>query len=163
MNIYAHNRYWSDQFLPEIKRIVGTHLIREAPNELDWHQATDLMMLDAKDVRVAARVRRSGYADRYPHEFTIRSSTASGAPTELHKIVNGHGDWMFYGHADSSGHGLSSWWILDLAAFRAGLIRHTHNGPQIRYGTKTNLDGTAFRWFDITSFPAEPPLVVARG
>ncbi|MEJ6393833.1 hypothetical protein V8J82_11235 [Gymnodinialimonas sp. 2305UL16-5] len=28
-------------------------------------QATDLLMLDAKDVRVAARVRRPGFASRY--------------------------------------------------------------------------------------------------
>jgi hypothetical protein len=56
----------------------------------------------ARDMRVAARVRRSGYAQRYPHQFTIRSRVASGAETELSRIVNGKGDWMFYGHSNAA-------------------------------------------------------------
>ncbi len=43
--------------------------------------------------------RRHGYAARYPHQFTIRAKLPTGAETELSKIVNGHGDWMFYGYA----------------------------------------------------------------
>ena len=59
--------------------------------------------------------------------------------------------------------GLASWCLLDLKAFRAGLIRQAQNGYPIRWGNKRNADGTAFKWFDIRSFPSEPPLVVARG
>ena len=103
MNIaYNFNRQWSDRFIPEIKAIVGAHLLSIAPDDQDMRHATDLMMLDAKDVRIAARVRRPGYASRYPYDFTIRSQVPSGAETELAKIVNGKGDWMFYGHADAS-------------------------------------------------------------
>ncbi|MEM0948374.1 MAG: hypothetical protein AAGK37_13270, partial [Pseudomonadota bacterium] len=47
--------------------------------------------------------------------------------------------------------------------FRAGLIRNAQNGYPIRYGDKRNADGTWFKWFDVRSFPEEPPLVVARG
>ncbi|MFD1158921.1 hypothetical protein [Roseovarius aestuarii] len=47
-------------FLPQIKRIVGCHLLETEPDPLDWHQATDLLMLDARDMRIAARVRRPG-------------------------------------------------------------------------------------------------------
>ena len=116
-------------------------------------------MLDARDMRVAARVRRPGYADRYPYEFTIRSRLPSGSETELSKIVNGAGDWMFYGHASACGQGFDRWWLIDLRAFRAALIRQ---GPQgLRWGNKTNADGTRFTWFDVRSFPAEPALVVA--
>lgn len=101
MNAYSTNRNWSDRFLPEIKRLVGGHLLETAPDPFDHFQATDLMMLDARDMRVAARVRRPGYAQRYPHQFTIRSRVASGAQTELSKIVEDKGDWMFYGHSDA--------------------------------------------------------------
>jgi len=160
MNCYARNRRWSDQYLPEIKRIVGSHLLREAPNALDMREATDLMVFDAKDTRIAARVRRPGYADLYPNQFTIRAEAAYGGQTELSKIVNGKGDWMFYGHADPTG-GIACWWLLDLRAFRAGLIRQTTNGYPIRSGDKRNSDGTAFKWFDIQSFPPEPKLVMA--
>ncbi|WP_166486032.1 hypothetical protein [Jannaschia sp. CCS1] len=161
MNTYHRNRNWSDQFLPDIKRIVGSHLLETAPDALDWHEATDLVMMDARDIRVAARVRRPGFAQRYPNQFTVRASTRNGGPSELQKIVNGHGDWMFYGHAAPTG-GIALWQLIDLRAFRAALIRHGNGGPQVLWGDKTNPDGTSFRWFDARSFPAYPPLVVAR-
>jgi len=37
------------------------------------------------------------------------------------------------------------------------------NTPQIVMGDQANADGTRFKWFDVRSFPAEPPLVVAKG
>lgn len=163
MSFYSVNRHWSDQFLPEIKSIIGGHILQAAPDPLDHFQATDLLMLDAKDMRIAARVRRHGYAARYPHQFTIRAKLPSGAETELSKIVNGHGDWMFYGHAGPDGQVIESWWLLDLRAFRAALIRHRTTDSQLYMGDKRNADGTCFKWFDIRSFPKEPPLVVARG
>lgn len=82
---YDINRQWSDRFLPQIKSIVGCHLLEAAPDLLDMRHATDLLMLDARDMRIAARVRRPGYSHRYPHQFTIRSRLPSGAETELSK------------------------------------------------------------------------------
>ena len=118
MNCYTNNRNWSDRFLPEIKQLIGSYLLETAADPFDHIQATDLMMLDARDMRVAARVRRPGYAQRYPYQFTIRSAVASGAQTELSKIVNGNGDWMFYGHSNADQTGLEAWWLIDLRAFR---------------------------------------------
>lgn len=161
MNCYTVHRNWSDKFLPEIKDLVGRHLLETAADPFDQIQATDLMMLEARDMRVAARVRRPGYALRYPHQFTIRSTVSSGAQTELSKIVNGHGDWMFYGHSNPSQTGLDAWWLIDLRAFRAALIRHRANSSQIIMGDMANPDGTRFKWFDVRSFPAEPPLILA--
>lgn len=157
---YDINRRWSDRYLPQIKSIVGAHLLRDAPDVLDMKQATDLLMLDAKDMRIAARVRRPGYAERYPYQFTIRSKLPSGAETELSKIINGAGDWMFYGHASASGEDIDKWWLIDLRAFRAALVRRKANG--LRWGTKANADGTQFTWFDLRSFPEEPKLLVCN-
>ncbi len=157
---YDINRQWSDRFLPHIKQIVGGYLLEAAPDPIDWHQATDLLMLDARDMRIAARVRRPGYATQYPHQFTIRSRLPSGAQTELSKIVNGKGDWLFYGHANASQTAIESWYLIDLNAFRAALIRQGAQG--LTWGNKCNPDGTRFTWFDIRSFPADPPLVVAK-
>ena len=86
----------------------------------------------------------------------------SGAETELAKIVDGHGDWLFYGHANSDQSGIESWWLIDLRAFRAALIR-SKGGRGLRYGLKTNADGSQFVWFDIRSFPPAPRLIVAHG
>jgi hypothetical protein len=120
-------------------------------------EVTDLMMLNARDKRIAVRVRRHGVASMFPYQFTIRAKVASGAKTELAKIIEGHGDWMFYGHYNAAGDGFSLWWLLDLAVFRSALIRRD-NAP-IRCGDKAMGDGTCSKWFDIRSFPQE--LVIA--
>tara|TARA_R110000787_G_scaffold85770_2_gene182809 strand:- start:586 stop:1125 length:540 start_codon:yes stop_codon:yes gene_type:complete len=51
--------------------------------------------------------------------------------------------------------------LIDLRAFRAGLMRNWINAQQIVMGDQKNADETQFKWFDIRSFPAVPPLVVA--
>lgn len=158
MSTYDVNRTWSDQYLPQVKSIISEHLISVAPDALDQKQATDLLTLDAKDRRIAVRVRRPGYGERYPYDFTLRSGLPSGAKTELAKIVEGYGDWLMYAHADAHG-GLAGWWLIDLRAFRAALIRRGQHG--ICMGEHVNHDGTRFCWFDVRSFPSDPPLVVS--
>ncbi|WP_299860273.1 hypothetical protein [uncultured Roseobacter sp.] len=69
---------------------------------------------------------------------------------------------MFYGHSDASQTRVESWWLIDLKAFRAALIRSGRHGYNVVCGEQTNPDGTRFAWFDIRSFPSEPPLVVAQ-
>ena len=163
MGEYQQNRAWSDRFIPEIKSIVGPMLLRVTPDEIDRTQAADLMVFTAQNVTIAARVRRPGYFDRYPHQFTIRAKLDNGAETELSKIVNGWGTWMFYGHSAPCQTRLAAWMLLDLNAFRAALIREARNGGRIESGDKPNGDGTHFKWFDVRSFPKDPPLVIACG
>ena len=73
----------------------------------------------------------------------------------------GEGDWLFYGHSNAAQTGFDLWWLIDLRAFRAALIRQLGNGFPIRSCEKANWDGTWFKWLDIRSFPKVPPLVVA--
>lgn len=160
MASYDTDRQWSDHMLPQIMQIVGPLLLVPATVEEDCKQATDLIVLRGRDMRVAARVRRPGYGDKYPFEITLRARRDSGNETELSKIVNGWGDWFFYGHADRS-HWIDRWWLVDLNAFRAGLIRASMNGAAIRCGDKPNGDGTYFKWFDLRSFSQHPPILVA--
>jgi hypothetical protein len=127
---------------------------------VDTKQAADLIVLNAENLSIACRVRRYGFHDRYPNQFTIRSKRESGARTELEKIINGFADWMFYGHADQDGSAnIPHWWLLDLTAWRSHMIRR--NKQSIKYGQQKNGDGTEFVWFDISSFQGEPKLVIA--
>lgn len=158
---YLINRAWSDRFIPTIRSIVGPHLLTPAPLDVDANEATDLIVLSARDMRIAARIRRCGYATKYANEFTIRSRLANGHKTELAKLVDGFGDWMFYGHAaDDSTTNLARWMLIDLHAWRAGLIRDRYK-HKIRCDEKDNRDGTYFVFFDACSFPDDPPLLVA--
>jgi len=160
---YTQDREWSDHFIPLIKRIVGPYLLNVASDEIDVTQATDLMVFTARDMRIAARVRRPGFSERYLYEFTIRAERDNGAKTELAKIVDGWADWFFYGHADEEEQFIEYWWLIDLDAFRAALIRTAMNKTSLRCGQKSNGDGTHFKWFDLRSFPEHPPILIAGG
>jgi hypothetical protein len=136
-------------------------LLDGAAPELDRTEATDLIVLHARDMRIAARVRRYGYFERHGYEFTLRAKRNTGAKTELSKIVEGWGDWLFYGHADQAETIIAHWMIVDLHAFRAALIRRAANGARVLCGDKSNGDGTQFKWFDVRSFPSHPPILIA--
>ena len=158
---YQRDRPWSDGFIPTIKEIVGPHLLEPSSFEVDAKQATDLIVLIARDMRVAARIRRQDVFDSWPYEFTIREHRDSGAQTELSKIVDGWGDWLFYGHAiDDDDVRIGAWMLVSLHALRSAMIRRLI--PEGMTGTKSNRDGTRFRWFDVRGFGACPvPILVA--
>lgn len=156
---YRGDRSWSDLMVDEIRAIVGPHLLRTTPFLMDAKEAADFYVFKAKDMTVAARVRRPGYADRYPFEVTMRSARDSGTKTELSKIIDGWGDWFFYGHATAE-NTIDRWWLVDLASFRAGLIRHSLAENALVFHRKANGDGTHFVSYDLRSFPGHPPILV---
>lgn len=165
MGTYAVDRTWSDRYLTAIKRIIGPHLLEESSFEVDTKQAADLVLIQAKDLKIACRVRRSTYKDRYPYDITIRSKRDNGLETELEKIMKGYGDWLFYGHADSNEKdaAISRWFLVDLDAFR----HHINTGAvQVKHiankDYNTGLpDGTHFAAFDLRTFPATPKILIA--
>lgn len=159
------DKAWSDRFVPEIKRIVGPYLLEESDIYRDQLENTDLIILNARDKTIACRVRRHGYLASFPNQFTIRLHRESGAKTEMEKIMDGLGDWMFYGHSNVSEDGFDAWWIINLDSLRSHMIREKYEqfGTRYRRGTASNGDGTSFIWFDIVSFPSDPPLIIANG
>jgi hypothetical protein len=84
---WQDDKTWSDRFMPDIKAVLGQHLLGEASREDDAKHATDLVVLHMKDVRIAVRMRRRRYAENehYVGQFTIRTERRSGVKTELAK------------------------------------------------------------------------------
>jgi hypothetical protein len=163
---YTKDRKWSDKYIPMIKRIVGEYILSEAPAEVDQEEATDLIVFDAKGLKIACRLRRPGYFQKYGDEFTIRCYRESGAKTELEKVINGFGDWFFYGHADGDDTlNITKWMLIDFNSFRAHLIRDLRyddkKDRKIRHGNRDNGDGTWFTWFNIYDFKGSPPILIA--
>ncbi len=159
---YEKDRVWADQFIPQIKAIIGPHLIEPADLEPDIKQATDLMVLKGRDMRIGCRLRRHQYYKDYPRDFTIRLKRDSGAQTELAKIVAGWGDWLFYGHVNKAEDEILHAMIVDLNSFRLGYHMARNKDIRIRSGKAPNQDGTHLAWFDVDSFPSHPPLLVAE-
>ena len=142
---YDEARKFSDRKLPEVQRIIAPFLFQAAPFVEDTQHATDLMILTAKDKRIAVRIRRNGYAMRYPNQFTIRSF-ANGCKTEIHKIRDGFGDYFFYGHSsDDNTSAIGKWMFLDLDVFR-------DEERSIKPHDVVNRDGTRGYAYDVTRF-----------
>lgn len=157
---YQDDRKWSDQFIPAIREIVGPLLLVPSSFEVDTKQAADLIILKAKDMAIAARVRRHGYADKYPYDFTVRSKRDSGSKTEMAKLLEGWGDWMFYGHSGTDPGTLSRWMVIDLHKWREELLREGYSKGWSRFAElKSNKDGTHFVSFDIRKF--KPTIIVS--
>ena len=146
---YKENREWSDEYMPSVKSILGKAIINESTFEQDTEQAFDLLTPNQK--KIACRVRDYDKYKQYIDEFTIRSQSKYGKRTEIHKILDGFGDWMFYGF--TKGDDVIFWSIIDLDVFRS-------NHHSAYYQENFNYDGTAFRAYKIGSFS---PNIVIQG
>lgn len=155
MKDWQEDKRASDVYLDEIKQILGLYLIGEPPIEEDQQRNTDLIVLKMDAMRIACRVRTNYYlhARNYRDEFTIRSKRPSGMKTELRKILEGWGDYMFYGFGDESGETLAYWNLFDLKVFRGRFLSMVHK--QIVPKDIPNEDESSFfKAFLIKDFPA---------
>jgi hypothetical protein len=167
MRSFQEDFNWQLKFIDQIKQIVGPLLLDQAPLQIDQKEATDLLILTARDKRIACRTRRpgQGYLEKYPHDFTIRCHRATGAETEMRKISAGFGDWLFYGHSDDEEKRIVRYMIVDLAHFRFHLIEdgfRSESRKKLKLRPISNGDGTSFLPFDWRWFPDAPPILVAK-
>ena len=162
MKNWQDDKRWSDRFIPEIKSILGLYLIGEPPLEEDAEHNTDLMVLKMDAVRIACRIRKHSYLANYGDEFTIRTYRPSGQKTELAKIIEGWGNYMFYGFSDIDQNCLSKWCLLDLNVFRLWLMRYMAlNKGKLPSKEQNNVDNSSrFMAFQISNAPDE--IVVAE-
>jgi len=150
---WEDDKKWSDQFLPEIKSILGRYLISEPPIEEDQERNTDLMVLKMDAVRIGCRMRRIENLC-YANEFTIRAGRPSGIKTELAKIIEGWGNYFFYGFGEEGV--LYKWTLADLNVFRLWFSEYVRDNKGKQPGTgKENHDRSsgflAFQWSDLPS------------
>lgn len=144
---------WGRRHLPAIRRVLGEHLIAEAPFTEDARRATDLIVMRLEAVRIAVRMRRAAPPNypRYVGEFTLRSRRSTGADTELRKVIGGWGDYLFYGWGDSV---LREWVLLDLAEFRLWRAVRSAADKTEPGVERANGDGTFFRAYRLDDIPA---------
>tara|TARA_R100001377_G_C3121800_1_gene86187 strand:- start:29 stop:520 length:492 start_codon:yes stop_codon:yes gene_type:complete len=145
---YKTDRIWSDKFIDAAKEIIGPHLLNVSSFEVDTKEAADFVVVMGKNVTIACRLRRPGYAEIYPWDFTIRTQRDTGVTTELSKIVDGWGDWLFYGHIEEDK--ICRWLLVDLNKFRAILIR---DKDSLGLKKTPNGDGTYFVAVDVRKCP----------
>lgn len=122
---FLKNKGWGELYDYEIRKIVGAELLKQTTLERDINEATDYdlnyivkdYILTGEDFRCNARMVRPQYHYCEPLS-TFRCFAPSGLRVELHKILDGFGDWKFTGYATGKGLEIDPWWILDLHELR---------------------------------------------
>ena len=164
MTRYHPDRAYGERFMHLVRPIVGAHLLVPAPFEIDVSEASDLIVLRAELKAIGVRIRRPGYLEKYPNDFTIRSKRDNGIDTELAKIQDGWMDWMFYGHGNPEDctPELRKWFLIDMDVWRHEIFRVCGSLEAAqKQGLAceiNNKDGTHFLACDVTKYP--PDLVI---
>jgi len=155
MTEWQSDKRWADRFMDEIKPVLGFYFIGPANEEEDQFRNTDLVVLKMNAIRIACRIRRNEFLQKYANEFTIRAGRPSGVKTELAKIIEGWGDYLFYGFANQSETSLDAWILGDLTAFRAWYTRAIiHSKGQVPGSFHVNPDkSSSFFAFDLDDMP----------
>lgn len=150
---YQIQRNWSDQFIPDIKRIVGPLLMETADFEDDVRRNTDLVVLRMDATRIMARVRRNQFLRRYPNDITIRLKPDQYGESEFTKLMDGWGDYLFYGFAHATRPKVESWIFGDLQVLRDWINEQVKGGDAEQVNHQTNTDGTHFLTVDHRNVP----------
>src|SRR3989304_10383991 len=113
---------WSKLWIPELRRLIGPHVLRPGNFREDALEGTDLIVLTADRLRIACRVRHPGKSRFWGDQVTFTDLRESGAPCEADKgLRGGWGGLFFYGHAteDDPARGeIDPWFLLDLNLLR---------------------------------------------
>ena len=157
---YSKQRKFGDSFMPEVSALLGQALIMPAPEVEDCNHNTDLIVLGMNSVRIACRIRKNEDLIKYGTEFTIRCRSQNGGKTELPKVLEGWGDYMFYGFASKCEKHLARWTIINLEVFRKWYVDFLFENSRDPGFFKANSvsnpnDKTAFRAFDLLKMPEE--------
>lgn len=172
---YKESRTDSNRFDKEVMNIIKKELsfttgkedikVTVANDEQDMKHASDFIVTyqDA-EFGVASRIRSNGdfynssHGTPYSEQFTIRNSRRSNE-TEFEKILNGAGDYFFYGFKNEDDTSIGTYTIGRLDIFRDTL--YDRMDIVARSPVIWNSDGSSsFRVFNYSDFPTG--LIVVR-
>lgn len=158
---WTYDKSWGEEYNKEIKCILGMVLFQNASVLEDVTFATDIKI---GATSIAVRMRRSRWLGK-SDEFTIRWKRPSGAKTECQKIMEGYGDFLFYGFESECGRHVGLWKIIDLELLRKTRRSENSASPEwshdYLFKTETTRNGEIFFVFKEKLFPC--CVVVASG
>ena len=154
VQLWEKDKAWADQFMPDVCGILGRHIIGPAPVEEDAERNTDLIVLRMANSRIAVRMRSyERIWKKWPNQITIRTERPTQHKTEYEKIIEGWGQYFFYGFGTEDGL-LGPWVLGNLTAFRNWVHRYkTQNAGEDPGQVMQNGDRTFFRAIDFAEIP----------
>lgn len=157
MTNFEMNFEWSERFKNEIKQILYIYFnsleFTEGTLEEDRYQCTDLISINNK-IRISARVRRFKFYRNNYDELTLTENPDK--KPELKKIMEGWGNYYFYGYCDKNESRIHAWAIYDLDIFRSWILDYMflYSTFPGKIRDKNDSNGTEkFRIIDVTNVP----------
>ena len=135
---------WQERYIGTVVQLIAPHLITVSSPEVDKNKNGDLEIAFPRNGTVAVRLRTQKYA-QYAGEVTFRSRSKHNGKTEISKIIDGYGDYFFYGHVGSENI-IWYWHLLSLNEVRASFTR---NSSMLLRSQMPNGDGTWFLPFKV--------------
>jgi hypothetical protein len=134
---------WQSQFADQVVRIIAPYLITVSRPHVDKNENGDFEIVFPRNGTVGCRLRTPD-CERFVGDVTFRARSKNGGKTEMTKIVEGYGDFFFYGHVNKQ-NTIWHWYLLDYTKLRAIFIRRPYllHKQQIQ-----NRDGTKFIVFN---------------
>jgi hypothetical protein len=139
---------WARRFDVSVKRALGEATYQQASMKDDMERGTDFVLYTTGKSRIAARVRESYYWRKgLGADITIRRDRPSGSDTEIHRVMEGWVDLIFYGFAadeESTGE-LTSWWLIDTIPLRSWYHKQIERYGRgvFNYSVHYNYDGSS--------------------
>lgn len=133
---FERNFAWQARWLPTVRGLLGSRLLREATEIEDRYEATDLVLAAKNGLRIGVRLRRPETITNpdWNYEVTVTSRREDGGRCEWDKMIgDGWADWFFYGIPTRSepapGERIRYWYIVDLGLARRWMIEN--HGPEV--------------------------------
>ena len=165
MGIYKQLRKQFDPDLPQVAEIFlkesgGKTSVSVSSNYDDINNCSDMYMVttypdgEVKEHNLGVRGRSFKYFASYKDEFTIRGEVISGNKTEVKKILEGKGDFLFYYFRNPAGDKIMAWRIINLHKFRIYLKGYLENMPFESLTKISNGDGSYLLPFNVNDMPS---------
>ena len=125
------NKDWSEVFSLEILRYLEAFLypykFEKGTLEEDRHQCCDFKAV-GYELIIASRMRDYKFYQKFSNDITISTKPSLDGKSELYKIMEGYGDYYFYGFATLDNLNILSWKIYDLNIFRSWAFKSAREG-----------------------------------
>ena len=160
---FKEDKAWSDSYMNQVRLAMSTHFLQLGSFKEDTEMNTDLRIIDFQSVkggigagRISSRLRH--YDPMYPDNvdiYTMRYSRPSGMKTEFPKVMEGFGDFFFYGIMNRGI--LAVYKIYCLAEFRIWIKQYQkdHNGDLPAIKRNNTDDSSDFLIFEDRDTPKE--------
>jgi hypothetical protein len=139
MGTFEQQFEWQAKFVDQVVGLVAPSIINVSSAHVDRNENGDFEISFPRNGTIGCRLRKPDQS-RFVGDVTFRSHSRFGGKTEISKIIDGYGDFFFYGHVNEQDV-IWHWYLIDYTKLRALFVRRP---GLLRRDPICNRDGSKF-------------------